>query len=217
MTLRRSQTRARSLQPLIAAGLLFGSATAGAEMVSCRDANGKPLLQNSAQGCVTSICVIKPNGAKECEETKEERLQREEDEKRDKECQEKRHRSMLQELALLDKFSKRKDIDDQRDRELAKNAQALNEANRAQDSTRVALQRLNSEADFYRPKRPLPSELSADIAFKTQRLDDLAAQIAGLQAEATRINQRYDQLLKHYDRVLKGIFEQVPCDGAQTR
>ena len=138
---------------------------------------------------MSNTCVTKPNGAKECAETKEERLKREEDEKRDKECQEKRHRSMLQEWALLDKFSKRKDIDDQRDRELSKNAQALNEANRAQDSTRVTLQRLNLEADFYRPKHPMPSELSADIAFKTQRLDDLAAEIAQLRAETNRINQ----------------------------
>ncbi len=74
---------------------------------------------------MSNTCVTKPNGAKECAETKEERLKREEDEKRDKECQEKRHRSMLQEWALLDKFSKRKDIDDQRDRELSKIVQAL--------------------------------------------------------------------------------------------
>ena len=112
----------------------------------------------------------------------------------------------------MDKFTKREDIDNQRDRELAANAQDLRQLREARDGTRKSLQKLNVEAGFYRPKHPIPSELSAEITMTTGRLAGLEADITKAESKTTQINQHYDGLLNHYDRFLKHEFEPVPCD-----
>ena len=105
---------------LVFAGLLIACLPANANMYSCKDIKGARLVQNSPDGCVSEVCEIKANGTKDCAETKEQRQEREEKEKKKHDCEKKIRDELLKAYGFLDRYPKRENIDNERDRKLAK-------------------------------------------------------------------------------------------------
>jgi|SRR5450631_379193 len=202
-----------ALRCLIASCLFFAWTYSRANSYSCRDAAGSPLLQSSTDGCASDICEIKDSGAKICEETKEQRKERETAENLDADCRAKRREGMLKDFGFLDKFPKREDIDIKRDKALANNNQYLIAAKGRRDAIREKLARFRTEAEFYGPNHPIPGELKADIEFNAKRLVELEADVTNAEAATKQINSDSDGLLKRYDKLMKHEFDPVPCES----
>ena len=188
-----------------------------ANTFSCKDSNGKPLLGSSPpSGCVGEICETQPNGARECRpppETAEQRAKREAEEKKKRDCEKKFRDTQLDAFGFLDRYQRREDIEDERDREIVKQQEKIEVAKQRRDSLRDKVASLERDAEFYGPKHPMPDELSADLNFNRNLLDKQETLVSTFENEMTELNQKYDRMVKRREDLLRRGVEPVSCDG----
>jgi hypothetical protein len=208
--------RFATLLYFVVAVLFAAEVPANTSTFSCKDSNGKPLLGSSPpEGCVGEICETQPNGARECRpppETPEQRKKREDKEKKKRDCEKKFRDTQLDAYGFLDKYQRREDIEVERDREIVKQLERINDAKQRRDWLRDRVASLERDAEFYGPKHPMPEELSANLSFNRQLLGKQEALVSTSENEMTELNKKYDRMVKRREDLLQRGVEPVSCD-----
>jgi len=212
-TMKRSTKTALFFAVLLVVGI---PAPVVANSFSCKDAKGNQLFDSSPPpGCVGEICETKSNGATEClspPETAEQKEQREAKKKKKDACRKKMHDSFLDDLRFMDKYPRRAMIDQERDGRIATQQERINGAQARRKYLRDKAARLSQDADFYSPKHPMPPDLRADIEASRKLLVAQEALLARYESEMRDMNERYDQMLRRWDKLHRGEVEPVDCD-----
>jgi hypothetical protein len=205
---------------LIATVLIaFGSAAnADSDWYSCHDAQGRSLNgQWPPEGCVGEICKTNPTtGARVCTpppETPEERNRREAAEKRQRDCEKRTRDQHLDDLRFLDKYWSDEIIENERDRALAEQQGRIEDARKRLEDLKAKQKKLDSDANFYGTKHPMPGELRSDIESNRKLLDEQERDKASLVDGMQRVNDTYDGMLKRRRDLLEKGSAPVPCDN----
>lgn len=197
---------------VLAIFLLAASAgAADAQTVyTCRDANGRVLNEQFLPDqCVGEVCAINPLlGARSCWPAREadaEKKRRDAAAKRQRECSELARRRVREDLAFLERYASDEAIESERDRALGELQRRRGEATRQLDALKARQKRLDSEAEFYGPKHPMPKPLRDDIDSIRRLIDAQEAVAASLVKEIKQTNEKFDELRKRrHDLVEKG-------------
>jgi hypothetical protein len=210
----------RAVASLIAILLVGFACTANAESdwYSCHDAQGRPLSgQWPPEGCVGEICKTNPvTGARTCTpppETPEQRKTREEAEKRQRECKKKAHDQHLDDLRFLDKYWSDDIIEDERNRAIAEQQRRINDARKQLEDLRAEQKKLDSDAEFYGTKHPMPAQLRSDIENNRKLLDAQERDTGSLVNGMQQVNERYDLMRKRRRDLLEKGSAPFPCDN----
>ncbi len=211
----------RTVAHSVTATLLVGfacTANAESDWYSCHDARGRPLSgQWPPEGCVGEICKTNPvTGARTCTpppETPEQRKRREDAEKRQRECEKKAHDQHLDDLRFLDKYWSDDIIEDERNRAIAEQQGRINDARKRLEQLKAEQKKLDSDADFYGTKHPMPTQLRSDIESNGKLLDAQERASVSLVDGMGKVNERYDEMRKRRRGLLEKGSVPLRCDN----
>jgi hypothetical protein len=198
---------------LILGALTALAGTANADWYSCKDP--KYGGDSPPAECKGEICVTKPNGQRKCTpppETPAQRKEREDHEKRQRECEKKAADKRRDEFGFLDKYKTEDDIQTERYRVIAEQQRLIDDAKQRLEGGKAKEAKLVKEAEFYGSKHPMPDDLQRDIDGNRQLLDleerHLASALKGMQ----QINDKYDAMLKRHGDLIQNGVRTVPCN-----
>jgi hypothetical protein len=104
--------------------------------------------------------------------------------------------------ALLNSYSSERDIDEARERALAANQQALQQAEKRVAGAEKRGKELAAEAEFY-TKRPMPPQLKRDVQANELELKANTELLDVKRKEAALINAKYDEDKRRYFALTK--------------
>jgi hypothetical protein len=211
----------RSVPPSLIATLLVGiacMANAESDWYSCHDAQGRRLSgQWPPDGCVGEICKTNSaTGARTCTpppETPEQQKRREDAEKRQRECEKKAHDQHLDDLRFLDRYWSNDIIEDERNRALAEQQGRISDARKRLEELRTVQKKLDSEAEFYGTKHPIPPQLRRDVESNRKLLDAQKRASVSPEDGMRQVNERYDEMRKRRRDLLEKGSVPSRCDN----
>jgi len=200
---------------LAAAALAALAGRAGAQIYSCKDAQGNPHRGDFPPAeCVGEICVTKPNGDRKCEappETDAQRQTRLAQEEREAECQKKRLDRVRDDVAFAQRYDTENKIEDERDRSIAEQQRLIDEARRLLEGTKTRHAALAEEALFH-TKGPMPEDLRLDIEANDALLQRQQHDLAAALDDMGKLNDRYDAMVKRRQHLIQSGSQPSRCD-----
>jgi hypothetical protein len=190
-----------------ALGLACANAFAQARMYKCVDAKGKTYYtQTPPTECLdrtTQELSRSGRVVKQTEVLTEAQIQAREEEKKKKAEQdrlagEERRRN----AALLNTYASEKDLEEARGRALKQVQDAMTAAEkRIAEATKLRA-KFEQEKQFY-AKKPMPTELKANIDTNEKVIKDQESEIEKRKKEVTAINARYDEDKRRYVEITR--------------
>jgi hypothetical protein len=213
----------RRFAAVVLAIFLALPAAASANVFVCTDASGRTITSDHPPADCRNVQIreLRPDGSVrrviEPPLTAEQRKARADQERREYQEQERKRAQARRDIALLETYGSDADIETARQQALANKHELIERSKRRLDDYARDRKRLESEAEFY-VKRKMPVALERAFENNEVLVQSERKLIVDMQAEMTRINERFDAEIKRFrELVLAGARPLARSSGEATR
>jgi hypothetical protein len=138
-------------------------------------------------------------------------------EKNQRECEKRARDPHLDDLRFLDRYWSDDIIENERNGAIAEQHRCIEDARKRLEDLKTKQKKLDSDAEFYGTKHPMPVELRSDIESNAKLLDEQERDKASLVNGMQQVNDRYDGMRRRRRDLLEKGSTPVPGDNGLPR